>query len=52
LIPVRKTVFIGIETLKLCIKDPIITFSEGAVGRTKVVEKLGMPVEENMKNIL
>ena len=37
---VRKTVFVGLQTLKLDVTDAVIYFNKGSIAKANVLEKL------------
>lgn len=47
---IPKSIFVGIETLKMGVLDAVICFNEGTVTRCSVLEILGMTPGENMRN--
>jgi hypothetical protein len=46
---VPKTVFVGIDSLRVGVYEAVITFNEGAVGRLKVLDKLGLEYSNETK---
>ena len=49
---IPKTIFVGLNTLKLGVLDAVICFNDGCVSRSNVLESLGIEVGQNTKKAL
>lgn len=49
---VPKTVFVGLDTLKIGVRDAVLSFNEGAISRVNVLENIDVGCGRNMRTAL